>query len=821
MTNVISSTLALPPALRAHFPHYLLISDGLIISQQRATAWFTITPASTQLFTPADTDHMIAQAAISAREILSDYDIHIKTIWSTTDANEYRAHIEEFTSEDGQAWQEARATAVESWQLPQRRVLLGVDIENRTDTLITRAITKAKDWIGIPGGVPRSEYKYLDTIVRSLGARLERTLWKATPTPVNVLSWMLSREVARTHQPTVDSGPQVGAAVARVQQGRLVPWRDHVRVYDTNGQEVAYRRHFAITTLPEHIDTTYAQWLLAVANIHRPSLDDPGRMVDVLADADVRLRIDKPAQSLKRVEKTRRSAKEQRREAAKTSAEETSRDIAMSEADMIELAADIRRGGVTLTSLWATLTLTEPTFADLEASSLALIETYANMGIAVEVLDDQQAEAWAQGLPCDQVRIEDYYHVTDIHAAMASFFWGASIVGEPGPIIGYTTGATKTPVGFHPTTHPRLGDSATTVAVGKSGRGKTTTLQTIALDAASVGGWVSAIDYKGDLNSENGGLVQAARMMGLPAVTIDLGAQHGGACDLLALMDDEDALIHSHSQLMLLISQALRTEAAPVLMDAINHVLRTTSRNQRNSAVLIEYLLTHAGDIERRIGKELEAYQGDSLGRLIVAKPSSAPPLGHTPGIYLLSLPKVDLPDAHTPMSEWSLSQRVSAAVARGILAWQTTMSRSEAMRHIPKLTIVPEAHLLTANSESASFLVKVSRMGRAYNHALALDTQDPTTLAAHEGIIEQISTVFAFSQSTRTGQAATARLLGLEADEATLNMIAQVSVNIDGSVWHGHCLMKDRTGQVATVQIAIPTPEIAEALSTTPRSRQ
>ena len=59
--------------------------------------------------------------------------------------------------------------------------------------------------------------------------------------------------------------------------------------------------------------------------------------------------------------------------------------------------------------------------------------------------------------------------------------------------------------------------------------------------------------------------------------------------------------------------------------------------------------------------------------------------------------------------------------------------------------------------------------------------------------------------------------LLGLEVTEENMKAVKNVSVDPTGEVWHGHCLMKDYTGRVATVQVAIPNERVAELLSTNP----
>ena len=124
---------------------------------------------------------------------------------------------------------------------------------------------------------------------------------------------------------------------------------------------------------------------------------------------------------------------------------------------------------------------------------------------------------------------------------------------------------------------------------------------------------------------------------------------------------------------------------------------------------------------------------------------------------------------------------------------------------------------MLTASGEGAAFLNQMCRMVRALGGWVLLDTQDTESIARHTGIMEQIVGVFAFSQQTKPQQSALVELLGLEVTEENMKAVKNVSVDPTGEVWHGHCLMKDYTGRVATVQVAIPNERVAELLSTNP----
>lgn len=113
------------------------------------------------------------------------------------------------------------------------------------------------------------------------------------------------------------------------------------------------------------------------------------------------------------------------------------------------------------------------------------------------------------------------------------------------------------------------------------------------------------------------------------------------------------------------------------------------------------------------------------------------------------------------------------------------------------------------------------ARLARALGLTLVIDSQDPASISAHDGIMEQISTAYAFSQSTTTQQDAVAKILGVEPSERMRQEIEQVSVDpLSGDVWHGHCLMRHR-GRLAAIQVAVPNDQVLAALDTSPTSER
>ncbi|GAA1559099.1 hypothetical protein [Kribbella lupini] len=171
----------------------------------------------------------------------------------------------------------------------------------------------------------------------------------------------------------------------------------------------------------------------------------------------------------------RKSAKEQRRSAAKGTAEETADEIVETERIMREVKRDINRSGLTLVEDHPRLLVSADTREDLEAYVDAVIAHYADRGITVAAGADEQRDLWLESLPGDQLRVPDLGHVRESTAFFGSWFWGGASIGDAtGPSIGYLTGST-------------LGDATTTLFLGRSGRGKTTAAMLGGLDSAFAG----------------------------------------------------------------------------------------------------------------------------------------------------------------------------------------------------------------------------------------------------------------------------------------------------------------------------------------------
>jgi hypothetical protein len=183
-------------------------------------------------------------------------------------------------------------------------------------------------------------------------------------------------------------------------------------------------------------------------------------------------------------------------------------------------------------------------------------------------------------------------------------------------------------------------------------------------------------------------------------------------------------------------------------------------------------------------------------------------------------MPGLTLPSPESAPESWSPIERVGMACLRGCLAWMVRTTGRREFRGRSKVVIVPEVHLLTKTPDGASFLDYIARVGRALGASLVLDTQDPASILKLPGLVEQITTLFAFSLRSREQVDSLLELLGRPQTAPYQTLVRGINTAANGkSIRHGHCIMRDRWDEVATVQIDIPSQRVAALLRTTPES--
>lgn len=809
MFKSLKRALGLGEHRDAPAPRYLALGDGLLFTEHAVEAWFTLQTSNTDIVDADEQDRQLADVIAACQRALADKQCHVKVLWGRLSGAAYLEDSASWTTRSGHTLVKTRAERIDDLGLPQRHVLIGITLGDRNRA---GAGTRAGEVVrGTLANIPQREIAWFDGQMQRIGKTLLGSPWRALPASRELIAWMIGREQHRTIEaaPNTD-GLIVGPSLARLARGRVEPWTDHLRVYDAQGHVSAYVGVLMMPDFPDEMTTPgNGEWLRTLSEVTR--LDVDGDEIPVVVDASVRFKLLTRSASLKMIDETRQTAKEQRRSAAKHSAEETSDEIEATESEMRQLTHEIKRDGTSFAAVHPLMLVTESSYAELMESMDAVIAHYADLGIGVEIAADEQREGWLQALPGDRVRISDMGHKMDTAALFGAWWWGGSEVGDDsGPAIGIMTGSTPGIVRNSIISGSRRGDATTTAFIGRSGRGKTTAMMLSLIDAVASGAWATMLDIKGDCT----GAVAACHELDLPADLVTITGEHAGAADLLRVLPAQQAVLQVHGQLMLLTPPHMRAEAEGVLLSAINTI---AGQPNPSTWAVIQHLKTSTETFHQHLGAILADYALTPLAATVVGEPRSETQFATGPGLHLIQFEGIQLPGADSEAESWTIEERVSVAVLRGFLAWAMHTAQQSSLRAMPKVVGVPEVHLLTATTDGRKFLDYIARVGRALSVNLAIDTQDPQSINQMQGIVEQIVTVFAFSQNSKPQQDALAELIGQEPSPHSRNLIRWISTLQNGEIRHGHCIMRDWRHRAAAMQWDFPNERVRQLLSTTP----
>ncbi|MFH0246367.1 ATP-binding protein [Streptomyces sp. HK10] len=799
-------------------PQLVAVADGLVATTTTAEAWFVLSSANTDLMPEQGQDLEQDAAALALSKVLSGYDCHLKVLWSQLDGEVYRAEAHElFTAGDVEAFADMWANRLDGLDLPQRHLLLGVKIAERSTAATATVKDTATAALGLRHtGLPSSELAQLDAAARRLERRLEATPWRARIAPAELLAWAISRESYRP-QPAPPNLPVItGASLVRLSQSRAVPHSDHVELLDARGNTAAWVAVLAMPTFPEQLYTPGEQeWLRCLSEI-RYTHASGGELL-VCPEASVRFSVWRKGNAIRAVDKVRQSAKEQRRSAAEGTAGETLAEIEETESVMEGLRQRMSRDSMTLLEDHPRLLVASTeSLEDLQARCDAVIAHYAGLSIDVRVAADEQREMWLESQIGDMLRVTDLGHIRETDALAASMFWGGSEAGDDeGPIAGLLTGTTPGVCRFDITAGSARGDATTTAFLGRSGRGKTTSMELATLTAAMRGAFALMLGFKGD----EGGLIKAGRYLGLDSHHVTCGTNTPGVADLFRVLPHGEAALQVVSQMLVMLPEQMRNQGVEThLLRAANTV---GAHSDPASWRVVELLSADEHELARDAGQALAEVARTQLGAPVLGRPQErASPLRPEPGLWLVQVPGLTMPQAGTKPADMTMNERVSLALMRGLIAYALNTASRADLRNLPKVISVPEVHVLTGTDDGRRFLDLVARMGRALDTSLAIDSQDPHSLLGLDGVLEAITTVFGFEQSTKVQQDALAELLRLPVGDASRALIHGVGKTARGVIRHGHCIIRDRFDRVATMQWDAPSAELLRALSTNPKDQ-
>lgn len=828
ITSKIKSLIGLDDARAAAPPRYHTITDGLLVTATKAEAWFDIATSNTDTATNDEKIDSLSSVMTAVSKALGEHPCHLKLLWGRHDGAAYLDSVDglyEGGLGDGEAWADAWADRIDALALPERHVMLGVTIDLRG----TASKARASEAMGSVFGTdraPLSDRELADyqisarRVLRTLGASPLR----ARQASAEKIAWMLTRETGRIKQAVPRDGTIKGAALQHLIGSRVLPYSDHLELTAEDGTVALYSAVLPIIDFPEEIVFPgEAEWLRTLSTITKlgeyeredglTDFDD----VPVFADASIRFQGMPRRAALKAANEARRTAKEQRRSASQHSAGEIAVEVEEAEVENEHLANQIKRMGTSLVNHHPRLIATGATREELDDNVQAIIDHYADLGITVVRGADEQRDLWLEALPGDVLRVTDLGHIQTDVAFWGSFFWAGARVGDrTGGVTGYTTGTTASLFRSNVLGGGERGDATTTFYGGRSGRGKSTALGLELISALLEGpreSWAAVIDGKGDL----GGLVTVAQRYDIPSALIEITARHSGAADMFRCVEPSAAPAAVQRQMTLIAQDAAHVAIAASASLRYATIERDESETPSTFGV-IERMRRDDDPKIASFGQYLHDLASDPLGCIVLGPQTGEPFLRDDPGLWLLQVPNLQLPQPHLAQSEWDAYNRLSLALLQGITTYSMSISSSKRLRQMRKGVAVPEVHLFLAARSGASFLDEVARMGRAFNTSLVMDSQDCEGVAALPGLAEQLQGVRIFQLTSQAQQDAAAVLLGLEPGPATRELIHSLARSSDDeTIRKGHAVVRDWRERVATVQFDFPSVQVAEDMSTDP----
>lgn len=819
----VKSAFGFDDARSAPAPAYHTIADGLLVTALHAEAWFELGISNLDTASNEAWESELDKVIRASSKALGQSPCHLKIMWSKVDGSQYYESVRDLYDADyadGDKWAQDYAARIDALGLPQRHVMLGVLLEER-DTATAQAIKRGANAATGLHADPLSDEEL--THYMSSARRILKTLGgsplKAKLADAEKIAWMLSRETGRTKAPVPPKGKITGAGLQHLLSSKVIPYSDHLELLNEAGEPVMYQAILPMIDMPEEVTAPgNSEWATLLSYITRMEQDDAGEPVQVPVYADVSIRFQNVPKkdAIKQVNEARRTAKEQRQSASKTSAGETSEEIEDAELANEALLKDIRRGGTYLVEHNSRLIISAPTREELEDNIQAVTDFFLQEEILLSRGEDEQRDLWLENMPGDSVRVTDMGHVQTDVAFYGSFFWAGSKVGDSaGGAVGYTSGTTTEVFRSAIASSGERGDTTSTAYAGRSGRGKTTAMGLeMVSQALEQSSWFCMLDPKGDC----GGISLVAAHYGVPSGVIELDETHSGAADMFRALGRAEAPIAVQSILMMQAKDRRQVDVATSA--SLRYATEESEEAETPSTYGVIERMAQAEDKDvRSFAEYLKDLAKTPVGKIVLGKPTGDIALTDKPGLWIIQVQNLSLPNENLDFADWDAQNRLSVALIQGITNFALHVSSAKSLRAMRKLVAVPEVHIMMRATNGAAFLDQVARMGRAFNTGLAYDTQDCTSIASMPGLVEQLSGVRIFQFTSEEQQDAAAKLLGLPVNAETRERIRSLATDPESEqLIKGRALVRDWRERVAVVQFDFPSGEVARLMSTDPK---
>ncbi|GAA2686925.1 ATP-binding protein [Streptomyces lunalinharesii] len=461
-------------------------------------------------------------------------------------------------------------------------------------------------------------------------------------------------------------------------------------------------------------------------------------------------------------------------------------------------------------------------------------------------------------IPCEPLANDAYQRRMPVTTLAGALPAASALVGDrSGPNLGYTSGASRRAVMWHPWRSTEVHErSGLTVIVASPGGGKSTLAGKIAYDSARMGVPFTVLDPSGPL----------VRLCQLPELRpfsreVDLMAAEPGTLnpfriipdpradhytpDLPAYRDKPDPREAAERAYRAAVQSAQaqrRTLAVDVLRGLLDSSLRSSEATNKallmasqradtsvNSSpyAIISALRAMEGSLEEHAKHLAELLEGAAelpQGQLIFPQVDGGDDtyLTEHHRLVVMSLRGLSLPTAGVPSNEWTLEEQYSMPLLylAGWYAQRTIYHREMSER---KGLFLDEAWALLSVSSGRALAKKTGRDSRKHNCRSLVASQDAGDLIAAD-LANWIDSVFLGRTTSAEAQRAALQLLGISPGSGYERVLAELSQpRRDSSGQHKadqfdrEFVFADGVSGIERIRIALQhRPSLLQALNTT-----
>jgi hypothetical protein len=417
----------------------------------------------------------------------------------------------------------------------------------------------------------------------------------------------------------------------------------------------------------------------------------------------------------------------------------------------------------------------------------------------------EQMQLLFQHLPGQRTRVLGYEETLTCDQVAAMMPTAAHRAGSSsGFHLGRTLTGSARPVRFNLREGSDSDRNATILSVGALGSGKTTLDQKLKYEAFLLGARVIDCDPKGDHRFH---LLEDVAPH-TECLTLRPDRSLRGMLDPLRVAPEH----LRHDATVSFLRDLLPARAEPAWETAVLRAVDVVVRSSRRpTCTEVVRALQQGDEVDAQVGKTLEVHSRSGLTQLAFADPAVRLPAAGTAQITYLPIRDLPGPDAGTPRSEHSQSERVGQQIVRLIAMFAMHLMALE--RERLKIFSFDEGWRLLGDPVGRSLLVSLQRMGRSELAVPIISTQmvSDTMLGERSSLESLVGATFAFGMRSEAEAARALALFGLDPEDMHAR---SALLSFDA----GRCLFRDHRGRVEAIQVELVLPALLRAFSTTPQ---